>query len=929
MPTPTFTQLNPQDEFQQRALARFQGTPMPQPSPTFQDTAGSGEQLTGAMASLAQPAMPVPGAVPEPFFDPNKLEIDTPEIPLNPDNLAAMAQGKEMANALTGDKTELLPAKAGKAPAKPEPLPATSGKPPAEVQPLQAGAQDPNYLNSKNLGDAAVEQYGVAAGDYAKARAIEQNLNGDNMHWDTNTQKMEPGGNGELDEAEIAAHVADVTASWKEGEAKIATDTAAKLKANLEKLQANQEDLQLRYHQAIDDVANTFINPAELYDKGGFGAQIGMAGSAFLDTWFAMKGFNVPSFSAQWDRAIEQNINAQKSKLEAKNAKVTGFAKLWEMAGQLASTEEEQIAATKDMMKANLLGQYIAQMKPFDSLQASRDKQALAAKAAREMGRTAQEWGQRLADNAQKAAQLEIQRAEYEHKVAQDALKNKTLAQVSSRGASVGGVKASAGDINKSYQALINLDPTTVPPGALDGVVETFGQMGNDDQALIVNHLLGGHNEKNTAYKPILGLKNGQKAVIGFYNPKAEIDDTKKKSLDKMAGFVEAADTLSEINEAVSEVIAEASTNPDAVKSFASGAVDTWWSGVINGGAPLTAKQKNLQRLISAEALARLHDLSGGAVTADEGVRFKQFLPTSAFDKAGRLIPGVSSAMQILGTIAEKKLNSIGTGTDSVYMVGDPTGPAQALVDRLASKMKRGRVIKTDISLNKTKAEGLDAPPAESDATSSLEPSDSYITTQGIAGRALKAQRDAGIIPAPKTASEKSPMVMPSKLKKAAASYFSGEPIDERDQKALERHGETVAAVLRKQEEAHTGNLGDITRGTAQEIRDLAPSVVGNDQQGALMLVTAQRLDGLAAKFDALKSDGLKDTNPEIYHAKLAQEIAEVKKSVDAALKFKVKTKAPPQTPEEIDAAYKAAVEKKKAKANADIGSPEWFKLED
>lgn len=918
MPIP-FTQLNPQDEFEQRSLARFQGLPAPTPTPTststpqFQDTTGSGEQPTGAMASLVQPAMPVPGAVPEPFFDPSKLEIDP-----NPADAAAIEQGQEMANALTG----VQPTSA--ADAEPTPTPAE------QPAPAQSPAQDPNHLTSKNLGDAAVEQFGLAAGDQAKAREIEQNLHGDTMHWDTNTQKMEPGGNGELDDAEIAAHSADVMSSWKEGEAKIMADASAKLKANLEKLQANQEDLQLRYHQAIDDVATTYINPSELYDKGGFGAQIGMAGSAFLDTWFAMKGFNVPSFGAQWDRAIEQNIMAQKSKLEAKNAKVTGFAKLWDMAGQLATTEEGRIAATKDMMKANLLGQYIAQMKPFDSLQASRDKQALAAKAAREMGRTAQEWGERLTDEAQKAAQLEIQRAEYEHKVAQDNLKNKALAQAKGLGTNVGGVRASAGDIDKTYSTLMKVNPNQVPESAFDGLLNTFEQVVPANQANVINHILGGANEKESDWQPIYGVRGDQKVVVGYYNQKAEKPKEISDSIDAMKNFEGVTYTLTRINDAVAEVLAEAQANPETQHNLAEGLIGGWWNTLLKKpSASLTPKQRALQALVSQQTLEELHRLSGGAVTLDEGTRFNQFLPTTAFDRAGRPLGGVSTAMQILGQKAQDAMNKLGNGTGSVYMVGNAKGPATRLVDRLSTKMGVGRVGNTDIDLNRVRAKGNDAPPAAADATPSLTGSSDYTTSEGFAGKAIQAQRQSGLIPAPKTAAEKSPLVMPPSLKKAVENYFAGEPIDDKDQKALEHHGETVAAVLRKQEEAHTGNLGDITRGTAQEIRDLAAGVKDNDQQGALMFVAAQRLDVLAAEFDQLKKDGLKDTNPEAYHAKLAKEIAEVQKSVDAALKFKVKTKAPPQTPEEIDAAYKAAVTKKNAKATADIGSADWFKAKD
>lgn len=914
MPNPTpFTQLNPQDEFQQRALARFQGEP---PAPTFQDLTGSGEQPTGAMASLAQPAMPVPGAVPEPFFDPNKLEIDpAPAIPLNADTLGAMAQGKQMANALTGEPagTELLPATAkNPGTATTENLPAKEGKTPAAVEPLGVGAGNP--LTPGANGMAAAELYGQSEANSQQAdKLVKDVLVKDTQHWDSETQQMVDGGNNEPDDAEIAAHVAGIHDDWKAAEAKIMASTAEKLKANLEKLQANQERIQLGYQQAVDDVARTYINPSELWDKGGMGAQIGLPAASFLDTFFAMKGFNVPSFSAPWDKQIENNITAQRSKLDAKNAKVAGFAKLWDMAGQLASTEEQQIGITKDLMKANLLGQYIAQMKPFDSIQASKDQHLLAAKALRELAETQQKRAQDFANNAYRARDQEIRERQADAANALNQAKANAMRGAGRLGSGVGASRAiaSTGDKRITHDFLMKQDPLRFD--AKDGQrhAATFASMDDYYRNKILNHLVG--DDKETDYRIYYTIdEDGSSKAAGAYDMKAVKGTVQEKEIGVLQELRASAGLITQVNEAMADVMMEAKENgEDLTKMSIGGALSKWWNAKLgNAGAELTQKQRALDVLLRSKSLHELHGLSGGAVTKDEGVRFEHFIPTGAFDDAGRLRTGISSAMSGIAERAHRSANLlVGQATGSNFKLG--RNPA---VDALLSQTKDQPLFSAGIERQSAIAHGADGKP-KATKEGSLEPNSSY-TKPGLRAKFNPYQNQDEL-----PAHEVAPFSM-GKLRKPAVDYFNGKNVDPDTVTKIKNYGETIVAMIRLQDEiGEGGDMSGMARGAARDILHVANNLKNDDTRELSMHRAAKTLQEAAKTLDAMSKSPARKADPEVYRKKLDLELAKVKAAIEASLNFDPKPAPEVKTPEEVNAAY----EKVNADNKLDVNNPAWW----
>jgi hypothetical protein len=895
MPNPTpFTQLNPQDEFQQRALARFQGEPpmpvpngvtgMPAPTPEQPfDLTGSGEQPTGAMASLLPPA---PAQTPAPLAPAQATPPVDPQVE---------AEARQWANVATG-----------------EPQPAPSA-PPTEQTAQTPQSTTGNPLTPESNGMAAAELYGQSEANSQQAdKLVKDTLVKDTQHWDGETQQMVEGGNGEPDDAEIAAHVAGIHDDWKAAEAKIMASTAEKLKANLEKLQANQERIQLGYQQAIDDVARTFINPSELWDKGGMGAQIGLPAAAFLDTFFAMKGFNVPSFSAPWDKQIENNIMAQRSKLEAKNAKVAGFAKLWDMAGQLASTEEQQIGITKDLMKANLLGQYIAQMKPFDSIQASKDQHLMAAKALRELAKTQQERAQDFANNAAKARDQELRERQIEADIAlkQAALNAKKGAAGLGSGVGTSRAIASTGDQRATHDYLMKQDGLRF--SEQDGArhANAFGAMPNYRQNEVLNHLIG--DDKKTDYRIFYTIdENGNTPAAGAYDVSAIKGAVQTDEIKALQDLRDKAGFISQVNNAMADVMMEAKQNgEDLNKISLSGGASKWWNQKLNNpGKELTAKQRALDVLLRSKSLAELHELSGGAVTQDEGIRFERFIPTGAFDAAGRLRTGVSSAMSGIAKRAQEKANIVGQATGSAYKLGQ--NPA---IDKLLSKAKDQPIYAGGIERQAAIAGATDADPTAT-KEGSLEPNSSYTKPD------LRTKMNPNLNPDELPAHEVAPASM-GKLRKPAVDYFGGKKVDPETVTKIKNHGETVVAMIRKQDEiGEGGDMGGMARGAARDILHVANNLKNDDTQELIMHRAAKTLQDAAKTLDAMSKSPARKADPEVYRKKLDLELAKVKAAIEASFNFDPKPAPEAKTPEEVNAAY----EKANADNKLDVNDPAWW----
>lgn len=632
--------------------------------------------------------------------------------------VAATSQAADQANANIQAKAEPTGAAFAEA-VFGDPKPAQSQAP---VDPNDPYAADRNRLEKDGV-KAIDESFKIEMGAATR----------DDRHLNPETGEMDPGGNNILDVEEMAAHVSSIESAWREADEGIKARVALDYKNNLEKLQEEQHRIKAQYSAMVDEVANTYINPAELWDKGGFGARIGIPGAAALDTFFAMKGWNVPSFSAQWDKAVEGNVIAQKSKLTQKTGKLAGFEKLWDMAGQIATNEKEQIAYTSDLLKATTMGQYVHQLAPFKSLAAAADAQAMKADAMRKIGKM-------MMDQVNNMDQMALRRktqadadALARLKYELEAEKLRRLKGAKDTGAGVGNSNFASKNLGASWKHMGSWDAVNITPKDAARHAKMFGQGVPGQQSAVLNKLMG---VKKGNWTPVEGLKNGKRVVIGFYDTESTSPGQNKDDVALLRQYLDDSETIGRFNEtyvrAVKEAIAEGDT------SFSVGGTAEMFMAKLKGQAGLTGARAELAAMVAEKTLEELHRLSGGAVTEGEAVRFNNLMPAIAVDKSGVIRTDVSRAMRDIVLKSERKTSQMNQATGAFFPTQAPPadldseegkawvaerGSAKASIDILAAGIPGTYLQPTDIGTGAGVADGLGKKPVKLDAKdSALQP---------------------------------------------------------------------------------------------------------------------------------------------------------------------------------------------------------------
>jgi hypothetical protein len=160
--------------------------------------------------------------------------------------------------------------------------------------------------------------------------------------------------------------------------------TAERLLANNRELKARKTQYMQQMQRNLEYLANNPINPMAVAGSGA--GMAGMAGAAFFDTYYALKGWKVPSMTKAWDDAIARNLEAQKALMDAGKETGEGFKQLWSMAVSAADTEKDAIENMKAMYATSLMASQLRELAPYKAAAAQRDRAEITAKIYGELG---------------------------------------------------------------------------------------------------------------------------------------------------------------------------------------------------------------------------------------------------------------------------------------------------------------------------------------------------------------------------------------------------------------------------------------------------------------------------------------------------------------------------------------------------------------
>lgn len=599
--------------------------------------------------------------------------------------VAATSQAADQTNAAIQAKAEPTGAAFAEA-VFGDPKPAQSQAP---VDPNDPYAADRNKMEKDGV-KAIDESFKIEMGAATR----------DDRHLNPETGAMDPGGNNILDAEEIAAHVSSIESAWREADEGIKARVALDYKNNLEKLQEEQHRIKAQYSAMVDEVANTYINPAELWDKGGFGARIGIPGAAFLDTFFAMKGWNVPSFSAQWDKAVEGNVIAQTSKLAQKTGKLAGFEKLWNMAGQIATNEKEQIAYTSDLLKAATMGQYVHQLAPFKSLAAAADAQAMKADAMRKIGTMMMNQVNNMDQMAlRRKTQVDadaLARLKYEL----EAEKLRQLKKTKEAGSGMGDLlRPPKGDevavAERTVDGILKMSPGQMSEKTMERLIPLTAGASVSRRLRVLNKIVTGEDNKAAQLAPIMLQRQGAVRLVGYYDA-TKNNEGVKTVMEKVTAVAEAEADLAKFNEDWREVVKQYAGDPSKV-----GIVDivSDWKNRKLGDVRRTPAE---QRLLASWARIKgavMHANIGAGQTASEVENLAPWLPKTT-NAAGHVSFGVSGAMGILVDDLMNRVEALGRSGQLTLLPKDPTTYSEKNQARIADTFIQKPRMPLDLDLN-------------------------------------------------------------------------------------------------------------------------------------------------------------------------------------------------------------------------------------
>lgn len=337
------------------------------------------EQLLAGGPAAANPAILNPTTSTAPTATPGAPGSLPASLPGSPDQ---KAQAVEMANALTTEQPAQganpnQPLGSGSPAPGSAPEASASGSPASGSSVSGASGSIKTTAGSPEL-LAKYDTYRQAADEqmmgmfeqeaYAKSRQLEDRNN-----------------NGIPDAEEEAGDISKIMEHYAAAAKDLEAQTAKRLLANNQELKARKTGYMQQMQRNLEYLSQNPINPMAVAGSGA--GMAGMAGAAFFDTYYALKGWKVPSMTRAWDDAIARNLEHQKALMESGKEVGEGFKQLWSMAVSAADTEKDVIENMKAMYATSLMASQLRGLAPYKAAAAQRDRAEITAKVYGDLGK--------------------------------------------------------------------------------------------------------------------------------------------------------------------------------------------------------------------------------------------------------------------------------------------------------------------------------------------------------------------------------------------------------------------------------------------------------------------------------------------------------------------------------------------------------------
>jgi hypothetical protein len=410
-------------------------------------------------------------------------------------------------------------------------------------------------------------------------------------------------GDGVPDMEQIAAGQAAIDNEYIKQKSNIDIEHMRKVVALKEATDEKIRSYNQKLEATVEEMARTPIDPNQLWANNGM-AMAGMIGAAAADTFFSMKGWNVPSLSRVWDKALENDIAMQNRRLETKQASVEGYKMLVAKAKALGGDEAETQEAVKLLLTQQAMNSSIEKLAPFKAAAAQQDAARMASQQYEILQKRQSElrdtFGKNMTENAR------IQEAQINQSLERAKMENDSayrtamlLMQNLKKGGGSGGSGGSGGGGGGAR-----------PPKASGG---SDGLLATKQRAMAVF----GRNPKEE--KDFLELKQrdpltGRNRIFALVQVHG--DGAREKITDNIADYRKVQLSAARVREAIKLVNAEAAAGKIGRDDWAKVTLNKDNKlGITAGANPALLELEQAMQFFTAKPR---HDMSGGAVTGTE-----------------------------------------------------------------------------------------------------------------------------------------------------------------------------------------------------------------------------------------------------------------------------------------------------------------------
>lgn len=151
--------------------------------------------------------------------------------------------------------------------------------------------------------------------------------------------------------------------------------------------QATANQAKMDYLAALHDFRGAKVDPQQFWKGMNGGTQFGMLASAFVHDFLGAKGINTSAMST-FNRAVDQNIDAQIQAIKNKGEVAEGFKSLWWMQRNQSASDTEARTRVRGFLLEGAKQKIIANMAQYESALASAQGQAAIAKIDEELAKT-------------------------------------------------------------------------------------------------------------------------------------------------------------------------------------------------------------------------------------------------------------------------------------------------------------------------------------------------------------------------------------------------------------------------------------------------------------------------------------------------------------------------------------------------------------